>query len=637
MNLLELTIQGGVLIAAILLLRALLRYRLPGWTFRLLWGVALVRLLVPVALPFSWNIYSGLEHLAPPDAPVQATPGGILSPVLPEFPAEPLPPQTSHPLPTQAAPAATAEIPWLTLLWLAGAIILAALFLISYWRCLKIFRTALPLTHPAVNQWRRRCPALRGVPIRQCDQIRTPLTYGLHRPVVLLPKGLSCDDQAELGYILLHEGAHIQNQDAWWKIFLALALCVHWFNPLVWCMYVCASRDLERCCDERVVRTCGLECRSDYALTLLKWEERRSCPHPLYSSFSNKIMKERVISIMKLKKQSAAALALALILVVGTTVTFATSPVPESENRTPVSQSTDTSAPTTSPAGDGTSQLTDSFSAPEQTPAPETETELLQQDQTTAPAAEPEEVPAQTPEEPQPPEEVQIPETQVPSQTEPTLAEKYQIPEGYIEDGTTFTVANDAEYEELTKYLYALDSDLNFKVYENQDGSRRLEVYRRSTHAQDMQNEWLENGDYKKNKHGETYGSSLLEATVGYRPDLIAVIATDTGVSGFVDSTVMNGWYGYPYVSNGFPDDVGKYMDWLKTQPAERHLPVYDVDHETVVGTYIMYNDQSEDYVKSQEDIEFEVQAVTEMMQDHGYSQEEIDAYIQQMKADYAR
>ena len=50
-----------------------------------------------------------------------------------------------------------------------------------------------------------------------------------------------------------------------------------------------------------------------------------------------------------------------------------------------------------------------------------------------------------------------------------------------------------------------------------------------------------------------------------------------------------------------------------------------------------MYNDQSEDYVKSREDIEFEVQAVTEMMQDHGYSQEEIDAYIQQMKADYAR
>ena len=64
MNLLELTLQGGVLIGAILLLRLLGRYRLPGWTFRVLWGIALARLLIPVALPFPWNIYAGLEHLA---------------------------------------------------------------------------------------------------------------------------------------------------------------------------------------------------------------------------------------------------------------------------------------------------------------------------------------------------------------------------------------------------------------------------------------------------------------------------------------------------------------------------------------------------------------------------------------------
>ena len=626
MNLLELTIQGGVLIAAILLLRALLRYRLPGWTFRLLWGVALVRLLVPVALPFSWNIYSGLEHLAPPDAPAQATPGGILSPVLPEFPAEPLPPQTSHPLPTQAAPAATAEIPWLTLLWLAGAIILAALFLISYWRCLKIFRTALPLTHPAVNQWRRRCPALRGVPIRQCDQIRTPLTYGLHRPVILLPKGLSCDDQAELGYILLHEGAHIQNQDAWWKIFLALALCVHWFNPLVWCMYVCASRDLERCCDERVVRTCGLERRSDYALTLLKWEERRSCLHPLYSSFSNKIMKERVISIMKLKKQSAAALALALILVVGTTVTFATSPVPESENRTPVSQSTDTSAPTTPPAGGSTSQLTGNSAAPED------EAELPQQDQTAAPAAEPEEVPAQTPEEPQLPEE----EPSVPA--EDYFTSHWDIPEGELPQWYEFPIANLEEGQALAAYLQQTKGlkEGDVQYHTRNDGRMTLDISYTQTREEAQFLVDCPNGEYPKNSKGETYGSNRYEVYIGYKPDLIAVIATDTRASGYVESTVMNGYYGYPYEINS-PEDALAYMEWLKTQPPERHIPVYDSEHEQILGTFTMYNDQSEDYVKSQEDIEFEVQAVTEMMQDHGYSQEEIDAYIQQMKADYAR
>ena len=335
MNLLELTLQGGVLIGAILLLRLLGRYRLPGWTFRILWGVALARLLIPVALPFPWNVYAGLEHLADvgqtaQTAPGVQTPAEILGPsqggVIPDVPALPVGPDLI-PVP-EAAPAAV-EIPWLAILYLAGAAALALLFLVSYRRGVRVFRTALPLTHPAVNQWRGQIPALRGVPIRRCDRIRSPLTYGLIRPVVLLPKGLDCDDTRELGYVLLHEGAHIRHRDAWWKLLLAAALCVHWFNPLVWCMYVCANRDLERCCDESVVRACGLEARSEYALTLLKWEERRSGLLPLCSDLGTPILKERVIFIMKLKKRSAAALALAAILVLGTTVAFATGPLQE--------------------------------------------------------------------------------------------------------------------------------------------------------------------------------------------------------------------------------------------------------------------------------------------------------------------
>lgn len=335
MNLLELTLQGGVLIGAILLLRLLGRYRLPGWTFRILWGVALARLLIPVALPFPWNIYAGLEHLAgfgqaAQTAPGVQTPAEIPAPsqggVIPDVPALPMEPG-QIPVP-EAAPAAV-EIPWLTILYLAGAAALALLFLVSYRRGVRVFRTALPLKHPAVNQWRRQIPALRGVPIRRCDRIRSPLTYGLIRPVVLLPKGMDCDDTQELGYVLLHEGAHIRHRDAWWKLLLAAALCVHWFNPLVWCMYVCANRDLERCCDESVVRACGLEARSEYALTLLKWEERRSGLLPLCSDLGTPILKERVIFIMKLKKRSAAALVLAAVLVLGTTMAFATGPLQE--------------------------------------------------------------------------------------------------------------------------------------------------------------------------------------------------------------------------------------------------------------------------------------------------------------------
>ena len=638
MNLLELTLQGGVLIGAILLLRLLGRYRLPGWTFRILWGVALARLLIPVALPFPWNIYAGLEHLAgfgqtAQTAPSVQTPAEIPAPSqgggIPEVPALPMEPG-QIPVP-EAAPAAV-EIPWLTILYLAGAAVLALLFLVSYRRGVRVFRTALPLKHPAVNRWRRQIPALRGVPIRRCDRIRSPLTYGLIRPVVLLPKGVDCD-QEEVGYILLHEGTHIRHGDAWWKLFLAAALCVHWFNPLVWCMYVWANRDLERCCDESVVRRCGLEARSEYALTLLKWEERRGGLLPLCSNLGTPILKERVIFIMKLKKQSAAALALAAVLVLGTTAAFATSPAPETENQGRVSQDIQSPISSGVQAPAGSSQVDEKPAAPIQTPAPETDTP--NQIQTADP------VTVSETEDPQAPAEPQVPETQAPAApAEQSPAEQWNLPaNGDIGDGEAFAVANEAEYQTLASYLkehYGLtDRDLHQRS--NSDGTLTLRVSRATASSSEIESEWLENGDYKKNKYGETYGSSLLEYSVGYRPDLITVIAMDTGASGFVDGTVMNGWYGYPYVNNGFPDDVGKYMDWLKTQPAERHLLVYDVDHETVVGTYIMYNDQSEDYVKSQEDIDFEIQAVTDMMKDHGYSDQEIQEYVQQMKADYAR
>ena len=335
MNLLELTLQGGVLIGAILLLRLLGRYRLPGWTFRILWGIALARLLIPVALPFPWNVYAGLERLLSPEAaqPIPSESGALVQafpvPPVSDLPGRDMPSAPQEPAWSGAAQTAPMEIPWPAILWLAGAVLLAVAFVVSYRRSVAVFRTALPLTHPAINRWRQCYPVLRGVPIHRCDRIRSPLTYGLIRPVVLLPKGLDCDDTRELGYVLLHEGAHIRHRDAWWKLLLAAALCVHWFNPLVWCMYVCANRDLERCCDESVVRACGLGARSEYALTLLKWEERRSGLLPLCSDLGTPILKERVIFIMKLKKRSAAALALAAILVLGTTVAFATGPLQE--------------------------------------------------------------------------------------------------------------------------------------------------------------------------------------------------------------------------------------------------------------------------------------------------------------------
>ena len=632
MNLLELTLQGGMFIGAILLLRALGRYRLPAWSFRLLWGAALARLLLPVPLPFPWNVYAGLERLLSPGKAASLPPaeGGSLTLTTP-LPSWEEPPRAGEPMAaledtlfSGTLPAPGPNIPWLTLVWLAGALALAGVFLWNYRQCFSVFRTALPLRHPAVNQWRSRWPALRGVPIRRCDRIGTPLTYGLLRPVILLPKGLNCDNEEELGYILLHESAHIQNRDAWWKLLLAAALCVHWFNPLVWCMYVCASRDLERCCDEAVIRRCGLESRSAYALTLLRWEERRSGLLPLCSTFSNRIMKERVISIMKLKKQSAAALILALALVAGTTAAFATSPAPQEEPQAPASQEIQTPEP--QPGGDA---------------AP---VETVQEPVTQAPAqAEDPEAPAepvQTVQEPAPQEtapEEAAPQ-QEPAPAEDPFAGRWDIPEGELPQWYEFPIANLEEGEALAAYLQQTkglkEGDVQYHTPSN--GPMTLQISYTQTQEEAQFQADCPNGEYPKNSKGETYGSNRYEVYIGYKPDLIAVIATDTRAHGYVESSQLNGYYGYPYPVNN-PEDAAAYMEWLKTQPPERHIPVYDVEHETVLGYFLQTNDESLEYVRTQEEIEEEIQMVTDMMERQGYPQEEIDAYIQQLRDKYAQ
>lgn len=645
MNLLELTLQGGVLIGAILLLRLLGRYRLPGWTFRILWGVALARLLIPVALPFPWNVYAGLERLLSQEAaqPLPSESGALVQafPVPPasDLPGRDMPSAPQEPAWSGAAQTAPMEIPWPAILWLAGAVLLAVAFVVSYRRSVAVFRTSLPLTHPAINRWRQCYPVLRGVPIRRCDRIRSPLTYGLVRPVILLPKGMDCD-QEEVGYILLHEGTHIRHGDAWWKLFLAAALCIHWFNPLVWCMYVWANRDLERCCDESVVRRCGLEARSEYALTLLKWEARRGGLLPLCSNFGTPILKERVVFIMKLKKQSAAAIALALVLVTGTTVAFATSPAPEmagkasvsqeTQNQTPDTASPDAAKPNTIIAAAGVKPELDSPKTAVNAPAP------IQIDEATETVSEAEK--------PQESGETQVPEVQKSeaqfSAQEEYFTSRWNIPEGELPQWYEFPIANLEEGEALAAYLQQTkglkEGDVQYNTRFS-DGQMTLEISYAQTRKEAQFLVDCPNGEYPKNSKGETYGSRVYREYVGHLPDLIAAVATDTGASGYVESNFMNGYLGYPYVINGVPDDIDKYMEWRKNQPAELKFPVYDAEHEQILGYFYQTNEDSYEYVHTPEEIEEEVQMVTDMMTKNGFSQQEIDEYIQQLRERYAQ
>jgi hypothetical protein len=154
-----------------------------------------------------------------------------------------------------------------------------------------------------------------------------PLTFGVLRPTVVLPPDLS---QPELDFVLRHEATHARRRDNLWYYITAIAIVIHWYNPVVWLLSWLLRQDVESCCDRAVISQLGRDARSDYAQVLisLSTQARGSafCHH-----FSQNQTKERIVAIMKYKKTTIASIALALAVVTGVSVAFASTPTSEVE------------------------------------------------------------------------------------------------------------------------------------------------------------------------------------------------------------------------------------------------------------------------------------------------------------------
>lgn len=382
MDLLTMSISAAVMIAAIVILRALLIDRLPKTTFLILWAVVLLRLLVPVSVPSAWSVYSLLQPrqqaiqtvqeestVLPQVEPVVSQPSAITTePAAPavdsaageaeEITTAPTQQPSAAPTVQQSTPteqppqaeektkpAISLPVSPAALIWGVGAAALGLYFAVGYWRATREFAMSLPVEHPFCGEWLRRqkerMPLRRKIRIRQFDRIGTPLTYGVRRPTILLPNQTLEEQPKTLTYILTHEYVHIRRFDCVSKLLLSAALCLHWFNPLVWVMYVLANRDLELSCDEMVLRLLGIENRSAYAMALLEMEEKRSGFGALYSAFGKNAIEERIGAIMKMKKRSLLSAVMAVVLVFTLTACLATSPV-EEETSAPAAEEKNT-------------------------------------------------------------------------------------------------------------------------------------------------------------------------------------------------------------------------------------------------------------------------------------------------------
>ncbi len=118
----------------------------------------------------------------------------------------------------------------------------------------------------------RRLGVQKIMPLYESAVIESPMLIGLFNPCIYLPSGFLKEmvgKENDIILILHHELAHYKRRDLWYKWLFQAALCVHWFNPLVYVFNRKFNIDCELACDETMLKLLSEEGRRAYGNVLL--------------------------------------------------------------------------------------------------------------------------------------------------------------------------------------------------------------------------------------------------------------------------------------------------------------------------------------------------------------------------------
>ncbi len=302
----ELLISSTVLIAVVILLRALFKNRISRRLQYALWLIVAIRLMVPIQIGTS---PISIQHMEPEKLETTITQTTrepitgpsytvIYSQVAEEYASAGQNvqiPAIRHEIEVETAQRITVptvgEIA--NTVWLLGAVVMAVWFLFVNLRFRRDLRNnATVITVPD-------CP----IPVKVCPSLSSPCLSGLFRPTVYLTESCA-DDPQRLRHILAHELTHLRHGDLIWSGLRSILLCMYWFHPLVWVAAVLSKRDCELACDEGALARLGEDQRIAYGKTLLDTVARRPSPNHLLETATSmnetkKQLKERVNFIVK--------------------------------------------------------------------------------------------------------------------------------------------------------------------------------------------------------------------------------------------------------------------------------------------------------------------------------------------------
>jgi len=305
LNVFDMSIVAGIVILAVLLVRLFLK-KAPKIYSYLLWAVVLFRLLCPFSVESQFSIIPERAQNIPQDVALDTsayvstlnvldaaqravgdTLNGGIGTVWVRL--------ESENIGNKGISMASHIQVWLLfagVMWPIGMIGMLGYSVVSYVKLrqrltgavsMNVFRTA--------NQ--------ESGNIYLSDHIESPFVMGILQPKIYLPSSLT---EAEREYIILHEKHHIRRGDYIIKYLAFLALCIHWFNPLVWVAFVQAGKDMEMSCDEAVIRRQGEQMRAAYAASLLKLATGKLNISGMPLAFGEGDPKGRIKNLAKWKK-----------------------------------------------------------------------------------------------------------------------------------------------------------------------------------------------------------------------------------------------------------------------------------------------------------------------------------------------
>jgi TonB family protein len=123
------------------------------------------------------------------------------------------------------------------------------------------------------------CDELRQVigthpEVRYVAEIEHPITFGLLRPIVLLPERLRAETAEIQRAVLGHELLHVKRRDWAWLIVEEIAVCLFWFHPASWWLASEIQRSREEVVDELAILVTGR--RKSYVEALVAFSDATS-------------------------------------------------------------------------------------------------------------------------------------------------------------------------------------------------------------------------------------------------------------------------------------------------------------------------------------------------------------------------